>query len=366
MQKVTPRDIFLMRRALELARTGGKAVRPNPQVGAVLAKGGRVLAEAAHRRFGGPHAEVSVLARKRRLPAGCTLYVTLEPCAHFGKTPPCVDLILKSKIRKVVVGAKDPNPLVSGRGLRRLRRGGVRVLSGVLENECRQLNKAFNHWIRKKTPFVTLKVAQSLDGKIATATGQSRWITGPRSRALGHALRAQADAVLVGVNTVLRDDPLLSVRTGKTGLPLTKIILDSCLRTPWGARLFSKASPGRVVIVTTRRAPAQKRKRLAKKAQVLVVKDKNGRPDFAETAKQLGRMGILHLLIEGGGEVSASALSAGLVNEVYFFVAPKIIGGKASPGSVGGEGAALLSRAFPVKGWQARPLGKDLLIYGTL
>ena len=241
-----------MKRALNLARKGQGFVHPNPLVGAVLVKNNKIIGEGAHERFGGPHAEVNAIRRAAQSPAGATLYITLEPCAHTGKTPPCTDLILKSNIKRVVVGAKDPHPLVSGKGLRILRNKGVRVETGVLEKEAAAMNRDFNYWVRRKVPYVIAKVAQSLDGKIATKRGQSQWITGEEARRYGHGLRAASDAILVGVNTILRDDPRLSVRLGKGRGAInrapTKVILDSRLRTPLRARIFSKDSPPYIFI----------------------------------------------------------------------------------------------------------------------
>ena len=236
-----------MHRALELARRGEGRVHPNPLVGAVFVRNGRVLSEGAHERFGGPHAEVHALKGLKKT-AGATLYVTLEPCDHFGKTPPCTRLLAGSGLRRVVVAMKDPDPRVAGRGIRRLKKSGLRVTLGVLEGEARRLNRHYIHWMKKKIPYVTAKTGQSLDGKIATRTGHSRWITGSAARRRVHELRASSDAILAGVNTVLRDDPLLTVRlSGSHAQPL-KVILDTTLKTPASAAIFSKKSPAPVVL----------------------------------------------------------------------------------------------------------------------
>ena len=356
-----------MRRALRLARLGAGRVHPNPLVGAVLVKNGRIVGEGAHLEFGGPHAEVNAARRAGKKTEGATLYVTLEPCAHFGKTPPCADLLISLKIKKVVVGAIDPNPRVSGKGLRRLRAAGVEVASGVLREEAEVLNQDFACWMKKKRSYGVLKIAQSLDGKIATKTGESQWITGSESRGFAQTLRAESDAILVGIETVLKDNPLLSVRSLRQNVrqPL-KVILDSGLRISPNARIFSKASSGSVCIATTSGAPRSKERLLAKKAKVIRIKAKEGRVDLEVLFRALAKEGIVRILIEGGGEVAADALSSRLVDEVYWFVAPKIIGGRAAVNSVGGVGISSLEKALPVKVLETRVLGGDFLIHGVL
>ena len=349
-----------MQMALDLALQGRGSAHPNPLVGAVLVKNGRVIGRGAHQKFGGPHAEVLAIANAKEDPAGSTLYVNLEPCSHFGKTPPCADLLISKKIREVVIGAKDPNPFVAGKGIAKLRKAGVRVRLGVGEAPSRKLNRDFFHWIACRKPYVTVKAAQSLDGKIATRTGQSRWISGDASRAFAHGLRLASDAVCVGVNTVLKDDPALSVRLpGVKANPL-KIILDRRLRTPVNARIFSEPRNSKVLIVTGRKASKNKIKALSKKAEIL--KSSN----WGSLLKELGKRGIVNLLIEGGGEVIASALESKIVNEVYFFVAPTLIGGKNAVGSVGGLGAKSLKNAVSIASWETKSLGRDLLVHGVL
>jgi len=350
MQKIVLQDKRFMARALRLALRGRGRVHPNPHVGAVLVKRGRVIGEGAHLFFGGPHAEVNAIRRARGNPEGGTLYVTLEPCVHFGKTPPCTALILEMKIKKVVVAAKDPNPRVSGKGLRVLRRAGVEVLTGVMEQEALELNKDFNHWIRTKRPYVITKIAQSLDGKTAAAAGQPKWITGETSRKFTHRLRASCDAILVGVNTLLKDDPLLNVRWGNKKIQPARIVLDSRLRCRPGARIFSKKS-GRVILAVTKKAPKKKFRLFRQKAEVLIVKEKNGQVDLKALLKILGQRRIVSILVEGGSTVLGSFFTEKLVQEAYFFIAPKIIGGK---------GAVVLKRTELVG------LGEDWLIRGKL
>ena len=365
MQKVAGQDIRFMREALRLARKGGTRVHPNPRVGAVLVKGQTILSRAAHDYFGGPHAEVNVLRRVKKLPADATLYTTLEPCGHWGKTPPCVELILAKKISRVVIAAKDPNPLVSGKSLLLLKKAGVRVTQGVLEEEAEFLNRDFRQWITKKIPYVTVKIAQTLDGKIATAAGESRWITGPEARRFSHGLRAETDAVLVGVNTVLKDDPRLDARLpGAPRQPL-KVILDGTLKTPSSARIFAKPLATRPLIFTTRRASARSIHLLRRQAEVVVVKDLGkGRVDLNAVLKFLGKRGIVSLLIEGGGEVIASALTQKIVNECYVFVAPKILGGGGSVNSVGGSGIKKLSKCWTFRKFAWGRVGDDFLLQG--
>ena len=357
----------MMARALEIARRGEGRVHPNPMVGAVLAKNGRILSEGAHERFGGPHAEVNALRQFKKVPAGSTLYLTLEPCDHFGKTPPCSEAIVQSGLRRVVVAMKDPNSIVAGRGLKKLKKHGVRVTLGVLEKEARLLNRHYAHWIKRKRPYVTVKTGQSLDGKIATRTGESKWITGEPARQRSHQLRREADAVLIGVNTVLNDDPLLSVRLrGKNPQPL-KVVLDASLQTPLDAALFSKASSGKTLLFTSKHAAARRGKHFAGKADVVeVVEKKPGRLDWDAVLRELGIRGVTNLLVEGGGEVIGSLFSEGRVQEVFFFTAPLVIGGRNAVGSVGGQGAASLQQAARFKFWETERLGEDFLFHGIL
>ncbi|OGX40374.1 MAG: riboflavin biosynthesis protein RibD [Omnitrophica WOR_2 bacterium RIFCSPHIGHO2_02_FULL_68_15] len=348
-----------MRRALELAARGRGRVHPNPMVGAVVVKGGRVIAEGWHERFGGPHAEAMAIGRLKKIPAGAKLYVTLEPCGHTGKkTPPCAGLILKSGIRNVVVAARDPNPLVNGRGIRRLRRAGVKVTEGVLEREARELNRDFEYWVRHRRPYVTAKIAQSLDGRLIARPGE-RWVTGRDARRLAHRMRAASDAILVGVKTVIRDNPLLSVRLPGTKLAPLKVVLDSRLRTPPRARIFGKASPGPVLLAVTSKAPRAARRRFGGRAEVLEVRQKGGRVDLAALLEELAGRGVVHVLIEGGAEVMSDALSRGLVQEVCFFIAPRLIGGEAPR-------VHFLKETLNVKDPRIISAGKDWLVRGRL
>ncbi|HTL70744.1 MAG TPA: bifunctional diaminohydroxyphosphoribosylaminopyrimidine deaminase/5-amino-6-(5-phosphoribosylamino)uracil reductase RibD [Candidatus Eisenbacteria bacterium] len=367
--KPSAKDLFFMERALELARRGAGRVHPNPMVGAVVVKGGRIIAEGAHLEFGGPHAEAHALRRAGAAARGATLYVTLEPCPHTGKTPPCTDLLIEKKIREVVVAASDPNPIVSGKGLRRLKRAGVRVRAGVMAAEASRMNRAYERRIKTGMPYAVVKVAQSVDGKIATRSGRSRWISGEPSRDFVHRLRAASDAVLVGVNTVLRDDPRLSARgAAAAGSPAVgrqplKVVVDSALRTPPGSRLFSD---GRTLIAVTPKADRSRFSRFKGKAEILVLPGKKGRVDLSLLFRELARRGVTQILVEGGGEVIADAFAGRLVQEAYFITAPILIGGDRAPGSVRGAGVDDLRKAVRFRDWQAARLGDDLVWHGTI
>ena len=354
----------VMRLALRLAARGEGKTRPNPMVGAIVVHSGRIVGQGYHRKAGQPHAEVLALRQAGSRAKGGTLYVTLEPCHHFGRTPPCTEAIVRSGIRRVVAATIDPNPLNQGRGVRFLRSRGIQTRVGLLQKEARELNKVFATWMRLKRPFVTVKVAQSLDGKIATRTGDSRWVSGPAARAWVHRLRAQVDAILVGAATVLKDNPRLTARTDGAARQPIKIIVDSHLRTSPGARIFSS---GRVIVATTTSAPHSKENRLLRAgAEVLRLPARRGRVHLKSLLRELARREISHLLIEGGGEVIASAFEARAVDRFCCIIAPKVIGGRAAPTAVGGEGIAYLSQAMPLKDFTVRRLGSDLLLEGDV
>jgi diaminohydroxyphosphoribosylaminopyrimidine deaminase/5-amino-6-(5-phosphoribosylamino)uracil reductase len=374
LDKGRPGDEARMRRALRLARRAQGFTSPNPMVGAVIVSRDGIIGEGWHRRAGEPHAEVEALrdaARRGRSVAGATLYVTLEPCSTHGRTPPCVEAILAAGIRRVVVGAIDPNPAHSGRGLDQLRAGGVEVVGGVLADECARLNEAFNHWIRFRTPWVIVKAAMTLDGKIATASGESKWITSPDSRRHAMRLRLGADAILVGVNTVLLDDPELSVRgiaiarrVAREGKRLRRVILDSRGRTPATARVVTDARATDTTVVVTEAAPAGRRKELeAHGARVWVApKDAEGRVDRHWVLKELGRENVTCVLVEGGGEVNASFLLSGLAQRVAFFYAPLALGGATARKAVGGVGAGSPEEVLALSEMKWRRLGPDLFM----
>ena len=375
-----------MRLAVRLARRGYGATSPNPMVGAVLVKGGKIIGQGWHRQVGGPHAEIEALRDAQKHghnPRGATLFVTLEPCCTLGRTPPCTEAIIAAGIRKVIIGATDPNPNHAGKGLKILQRAKIAVSYGMLADECARLNETFNHWIVDRTPFVTVKAAMTLDGKIATASGESKWITGEKARAHGMKLRQGSDAILVGVNTILADDPSLTVRTRmedgrwKMEKPIRRIVLDSMARTPLTARVVSDEYAALTTIVVGKDAPEQRVAALAKRVNVLVAPAKKvGRAspqagssgasphqiDLKWLLKKLGAKNVASLLVEGGGEVNASFLLGGLAQRVAYFYAPKILGGRDSRKAVAGEGAKSIAEVLQLREVEWRKLGVDLLL----
>lgn len=363
-----PGDERYMKKAIELAKKGEGSTSPNPVVGAVLVKGGKVVGRGYHRKAGLPHAEVEAINDAGKNAKGSTLYVTLEPCSTFGKTPPCTGLILECGIKNVKIAAKDPNPVNRGKGIKLLKDAEIDVEVGVLEKESREINRAFESFIIKKRPFVTVKVAQSLDGKIATATGESKWITGPDSRRYVHSLRSRVDAVLVGVNTVIKDDPLLTSRLYRKSVKQpVKIVLDSRLRTPRASRLFSPDSPGEVILVTTPSSPLSRRRFFQQRGvKVLIAKDKKGRVSLNDAMRRLAKMGIAHILVEGGSEVLGDFFREKLVDKVLFFISPRIIGGRKALSSVMGEGINRLKLAQELKDVNFTRFKEDFLIEGYL
>lgn len=353
------RDELHMRRALVLARKGYGRTSPNPMVGAVVVKSGRVLGEGWHRRAGAAHAEVEAINAAGDC-RGATLYVTLEPCSTQGRTPPCVDAILSAGIRRVVAATVDPNPVHAGKAFRRLRRNGVKVAKGILAAEAVELNTAFNHWIVHGTPLVTVKAAMTLDGRIATASGESKWITGPAARREGHRLRKGNDAILVGINTVLADDPALIVKGKLKARPLRRIILDSSARIPLKSRVLNDDLAAATTVVVTKKAPKRRVKALGERA--LVAPARKGQVDLRWLLQQLGREEVSSLLVEGGGEVNASFLEAGLAQRVAFFYAPKIIGGESARRAVAGRGVRSLGEVMRLDDAQWQRVGVDLML----
>jgi diaminohydroxyphosphoribosylaminopyrimidine deaminase/5-amino-6-(5-phosphoribosylamino)uracil reductase len=371
-------DVQFMRLALRLARRGCGATSPNPMVGAVLVKGGKIIGRGWHRRAGLPHAEIEALrdAQKRgHNPRGAALYVTLEPCSTHGRTPPCTGAIISAEIKKVVIGATDPNPKHAGNAFKILRRAEIKVVHGVSSNECVKLNQAFNHWIVHRTPFVTVKAAMTLDGKIATASGESKWITGEKARAHGMKLRQGADAILVGINTILADNPSLTFRKRKAESGkrkqklLRRVVLDSMARTPLTAKVVSDELAVLTTIVVSKSAPKKRVAALAKKVNVIVApianskfKIKNSKLDLRWLLKKLGAENVTSILVEGGGEVNASFLLGGFAQRVVFFYAPKILGGRDARKGVAGDGAKSLSEVIQLREIQWRKVGEDLMM----
>jgi diaminohydroxyphosphoribosylaminopyrimidine deaminase/5-amino-6-(5-phosphoribosylamino)uracil reductase len=328
--KCSAADIRFMRRALALARRGAGTTSPNPCVGAVLVRDGNLIAEDYHKHAGGPHAEVFVLRKAGPRARGATLYVTMEPCCTHGRTPPCTDAIIAAGVKRVVVAALDPNPKHDGRGLAALRRAGIRVAAGVLADEARALNVAFNKWITTGRPLVTAKAALSLDGKMATRTGDSKWITDARARRKAHEMRAQVDAIMVGANTVIRDNPRLTLRHGVRGRQPWRVVVDSRGRSPRRARLFTDSLRHRTLVFTTNHSTPRWRQYLALLGiTVLVAPSKGGRVDLRAALRELGRMEVTSVMVEGGATLLGAMFDARLVDRIAFFYAPIILAGAA-------------------------------------
>ena len=361
-------DAFYMQMAIELAKNGMGFVNPNPLVGAVIVKNGIIVGKGWHEYFGGPHAEVNAIKDAGENTDGATIYVTLEPCSHYGKTPPCSLEIIKNKFSRVVIGSTDPNPLVAGRGTEMIRNAGIEVASGILENETRKLNEVFFKYIQTKTPFVVIKTAMSLDGKIATNTGDSRWISGEESRKTVHKLRNQYSGIMVGINTVMKDDPLLNIRNikGKTKNPV-RIIVDSKARIPFEAKVINSPETAPVILAVTHQAPAAKINQLKKNGVgIIVCPEKNKRVDLKYLMRELGKQDIDSILLEGGGTLNFEALQEGIVDKMIVFIAPKIIGGTHALTPVEGEGIGRLSEAVELQKINIKPSGEDIMLEGYL
>ena len=335
-------------------------------VGAVVVKRGRLVGQGYHKKFGGPHAEPNALQDAGPEAKGATVYVTLEPCAHYGKTPPCTDALIAAGVAKVVLAVRDPFPKTNGKGVAKLRKAGIQVVEGVLAADARELNAAFFHWVRTGRPLVTAKWAMTLDGKIATRTGDSKWISGEKSRRYAHKLRAWNQAILVGVETVLQDDPLLTCRVAGGRDPL-RVVLDSQARTPLGCQLVQTAAATPLLIATTRGAAKADRGRLAAAgAEVVVLPRRGGRVELGALLDMLGERGISTLLVEGGSKVHGAFLDAGLVDRVAAFVAPKLVGGVDAKTAIGGKGASSVIDGANLKSVTWRRLGDDLVLEAKL
>ncbi|MDD5155500.1 MAG: bifunctional diaminohydroxyphosphoribosylaminopyrimidine deaminase/5-amino-6-(5-phosphoribosylamino)uracil reductase RibD [Candidatus Omnitrophica bacterium] len=352
-----------MQSALDLALKAKGKTSPNPAVGAVVVKNGKIVGRGYHRRSGLAHAEVIALEEAGPRAQDATLYVTLEPCTHFGKTPPCVHKIIASGVKEVILGMVDPNPKNNGKGIETLKKNKIKVKVGFLEDKLRRLNEVFIKYITRRMPFVTVKVGQSLDGRIAARSGDSKWITSDRARAYAHKLRREFDAVMVGVNTILRDNPRLNVPALDRNF--VKIVVDSQLSTPQEANIFSKEAS--VIIVTLPAQPGQQtenRNILAKKAKILEVKEKAGQVNLRDMLKKLAHEEISNILVEGGGTLIGSLFDEGLVDRVMFFISPKIIGGKDAISSVMGRGVNRVERAVKLKDVKLKRIGGDFMVEG--
>lgn len=362
------RDAAFLEMAYGLAAKGRGLTSPNPTVGAVVVRAGRVVGWGYHERAGGPHAEILALGRAGDRARGATLYVTLEPCVHWGRTPPCIDAVRASGVRRVVVSARDPNPRVDGRGIARLRRSGIEVSAGLFAERHAKLNAFHTKFITRHIPWVTLKAALAADGKIAAAGGDSRWITSVAARDEVHLLRGEYDAILVGIGTALRDDPRLTVRHAAWGRrPLRRVVLDSRLRLPLEARLLASPAAGRPLIFAGPGADAKKAESLRRKgAEVVAVGETGTGLDLGEILLELGKRDIVSVLIEGGGRVFTSFLSGGLADGICLMISPRLVGGAAAPGLWEGGGAARISKALSLRDVRVFRTGPDIVLEGYL
>jgi diaminohydroxyphosphoribosylaminopyrimidine deaminase / 5-amino-6-(5-phosphoribosylamino)uracil reductase len=352
-----------MRMALRLAEKAAGRTSPNPMVGAVLVRGGKIIATGYHRQAGGDHAELDALKRAGTKARGATLYLNLEPCSHYGRTPPCVNALIAARVKRVVAGMADPNPLVSGRGFRRLRQAGIKVRSRLLEAECRALNEAFVKYITRGMPFVLLKTAASLDGKIATATGNSRWVTGREARRRVHELRNRVDAVMVGIGTVIADDPQLTCRIPDGRNPI-RIILDQRLRIPLKARVLNES--GKAIVVTGGLVPQKKLKAVEMKgAEVWRMLARRRGISLTAVLQKIAAQGILSVMIEGGSVTAGRALAEKVVDKIAFFYASKVVGGDGLS-VVSPLGVKNMRQSIPIKNVEVERIDNDILVTGYL
>ena len=354
-----------MEKALELAAMGIGKVNPNPLVGAVIVKNGEIIGEGYHECYGEAHAERNAVKNAVEPVEGSTIYVTLEPCAHYGKTPPCVDLIIEKKFKRVVIGMLDPNEKVSGKSIEKLKKHGIEVLVGVKEEECKKMNEIFIKYITSKIPFVVLKSGISLDGKIATYSGESKWITSEESREDAQNLRNRLSSIMVGVNTVIADDPELTCRINSEK-KLIRIVLDSNLRIPLNSKLVKNKDKLTIVATTLSSNEEKKRSLRDLGVKVIEVSEKNNRVNLKELVKILGQEGIDSILIEGGGTLNFSSLEENIVDKAIFYIAPKILGGENSKSSIAGIGFSKLDDAVNLKNLSYRNIGEDLVVEGYI
>jgi diaminohydroxyphosphoribosylaminopyrimidine deaminase/5-amino-6-(5-phosphoribosylamino)uracil reductase len=361
-------DAVYMKRALELASRGIGSTSPNPLVGAVIVKNGEVIGEGWHERAGAPHAEVNAIMNSKESLEGSTIYVNLEPCSHYGRTPPCAVELVKRRFKRVVVAMEDPNPLVAGRGIKLLRDNGIEVDVGSHRLDALKLNDIFIKHITRKTPFVLLKSAMTLDGKTASRSGDSKWISGEQSREYVHQLRNRYSSILVGINTVLKDNPELTTRLqGVKGRNPLRIIVDSKGRIPSDANVLETEDDRRTIIAATEDMPEIKQRQLRDKGTEVIITDKrNGKVEIRQLMKELEKRGIDSLMIEGGGTIAASFLEEGLIDKVAIFIAPIIIGGKAAPTPVMGAGVDFINDGYRLKHQSITAFDRDILVEGYI
>ncbi|MBW6511852.1 MAG: bifunctional diaminohydroxyphosphoribosylaminopyrimidine deaminase/5-amino-6-(5-phosphoribosylamino)uracil reductase RibD [Desulfuromonadaceae bacterium] len=359
-------DTKYMREALRQARRGIGRTTPNPPVGAVLVRDDKVIGRGFHPRAGEAHAEIFALRDAGYEACGATLYVTLEPCSHQGRTGPCADALIAAGVSRVLIGCQDPNPRVAGRGIDRLRAAGIEVETGILADECRRLLLSFAKLVTTGSPYVIVKSALTLDGKIATSSGDSRWVSNAKSRLFVHRLRDQCDAIMVGSGTVLHDNPLLNVRGIRGGRDPLRVIVDSRLRTPADALVISQNSTAGVLIATTSAAPVDKVRQLkALGVDVAILTACQGRVDLPALLCLLGQRGVMSLLVEGGRTLNSALLAENLIDRLLLFIAPKIIGGD-GPGLFAGAGKELMADAIALRHVRTRRFGTDILVDGEL
>ncbi len=351
--------------AIELAQKGCGRVNPNPMVGAVIVKDGKIIGEGWHEYYGGLHAERNALANCSCDPKGSVMYVTLEPCCHYGKTPPCTQAIIESGIKKVVVGSFDPNPLVSGKGIEILKNAGIEVQTGCMTEECDRINEVFFHYIKNKTPFVVMKYAMTMDGKTATHTGASKWISGEQSRLNVHHSRHKYMGIMVGVGTVLADNPMLNCRLENGKNPI-RIICDTKLKTPLESKIVNTADQIQTIIATASNDEQRCEQYQKAGCRILKVQEKDGSVDLNQLMAELGKLGIDSILLEGGSTLNYSALSAEIVNKIQVYIAPKLFGGLNAKTPIGGLGVELPEQAFKVKNMKITAIGEDYLLEGDL
>ncbi|MBN8200083.1 MULTISPECIES: bifunctional diaminohydroxyphosphoribosylaminopyrimidine deaminase/5-amino-6-(5-phosphoribosylamino)uracil reductase RibD [Bacillaceae] len=349
-----------MKLAISLAAAAKGQTSPNPQVGAVVVKNGEILGMGAHLKAGTPHAEVHAIAAAGDKAKGADIYVTLEPCSHFGRTPPCADLIINSGINRVFIASEDPNPLVSGKGIERMQDAGIEVVTGILREEADALNEPFFHFIKTKTPYVTIKAASSFDGKTAAKTGDSKWITSPESRQDVHRLRHEHDAILTGINTIIHDNPLLTARLPQGGKNPIRVILDTNLRIPADAKVIRDQSV-KTIIFTGREIDRSKAEEIKKYGAEIFSFPANEVP-IKEVLKNLGERNIMTLFVEGGSEVHASLIKSGFFQQIILYMAPKIIGGSEAIPFIGGDGADYVKDAPVLEFTEIERIGGDLRI----
>ncbi len=361
-------DLDYLEMAYGLAEKGRGRTSPNPCVGAVIVKGGRIVGYGYHEEAGKPHAEIIALARAGRKAKGATIYLTLEPCVHWGRTPPCIQTLIRAGLKRAVISAVDPNPLVNRRGIRTLKKAGIEVTAGLLEEKSRKLNATYIKYITKKIPYITIKAAMSLDGRIAAGNGDSRWISSRETREAVHLLRGENDAVLVGIGTLLHDDPRLTVRHPLwPGKKVTRIVLDSRLRTPSSARIFSRTERDPVILFAGLDAPRNKARELeGLGATVIRVPVTSEGLDLGCILRELGRREIAAVFVEGGSRVLTSFIEKKLADKIVLTVSPKIIGGKAAPSWAEGKGVPFVRHALPVGNTRWFSIGGDWIVEGDL